>query len=91
MGVHGRVFAVWLLQGHLCEEMLGLSHVGNHQSQPAPADPPRDTAEPLNQDGGILGNMRVRKGKKLLRRDVRSVRNSPAIIEVRGGIGGGGA
>lgn len=63
---------MWLL----CEQVLGLPHVANSQSQPVPADSPQDTAEPLSQDGGTSVKVRIRKGKKLLKSEGRSVREA---------------
>lgn len=43
----------------------GMSHVRIGWSQPAPMDPQKDIAEPINNDGGIYVIRYLRKGKKL--------------------------
>jgi len=53
------------MQGHLCEERLGLPHAKHRWFQSAPVDPLQDVAEHLSQDGGISVKIYVRKGKNI--------------------------
>ncbi|PKU44219.1 hypothetical protein llap_5479 [Limosa lapponica baueri] len=66
------------------------------QFQPAPKNPPEDTAEPIIQDGDALTKACLRKLRKYwIGREREAgaeerVRNSRRSIMVRGGRGGGG-
>lgn len=61
--VHSKELAA-RMQGGLCEERPGLPRTGHSTVTAAPTDPPHGTAEPVSQDGHILGKT-FKKGQNM--------------------------